>query len=324
MSRSVSVVVVSDIHYAGDAEKARGHPREGLTTNPVLNLLMAAWDRLIWMRDPLAHNHLVDHFITDAADADLVVANGDFSCDSASVGMSDDAAFSSASECLGKLRAGFGPCLLATIGDHELGKTSFVGGKGGMRLASWPRSVEGLGLKPFWRHEVGNYVLIGVTSSLVGLDVLRPDALPEELGEWEKLRAAHLAEVDAAFAALEPRQRVLLFCHDPSALPFLLDVPNVYARLGQIERTIVGHLHSGLIFWKSQRLAGMPRISFLGSTLRRWTAALNRAKHWRPFHTTLCPALAGIELNKRGGWLVAKLDPTAQRPAELRVHTLKR
>jgi len=324
MSRPPTLVVVSDIHYAGAAEKARGHPRAGLTTNPALNAFMHVWDRVLWMRDPLAHNHLLDRFLDGAADADWVVANGDFCCDSACVGVSDDAAFASAAECLGKLRARFGDRLLATIGDHELGKTSFVGGKGGMRLASWPRTVKGLGLKPFWRVEAGARVLIGVTSSLIGLEVLRPDALPEELGEWERLRAAHLREVDAAFAALDPQQRVLLFCHDPSALPFLLDVPNVRARVGQIERTVVGHLHSRLIFWKSRLLAGMPRIGFLGSTFRRWTTALNRARLWQPFHPVLCPALAGIELTKRGGWLESELVPGADRPVEFRLHPLKR
>ena len=320
----MTLVVVSDIHYAGDAEKARGHPRAGLTRNPLTQAFMSTWDRLLWLRDPRAHNHLLERFAAAAPAAELVIANGDFSLDSACVGLSDDAAFASAEECMGKLRTRFGDQLLATIGDHELGKTSFVGGKGGMRLASWARTVEGLGVKPFWLREAGNYVLISVTSSLIGLEVLRPDTLPAEIEAWEELRASHLREVDAAFGALASHQRVLLFCHDPSALPFLLDAPNVRARLRQVERTIIGHLHSELIFNTARRLAGLPPVGFLGSTVRRWTTALSRARRWRPFNVTLCPALAGIELTKRGGWLEVELDPLAQRPAEIRLHILKR
>ena len=86
-----------------------------------------------------------------AAAFDYVIANGDYSCNTAFVGLSDDAACQSARECLGKLRQRFGARLRANYGDHELGKITLFGAHGGMRLASWRRAREELGLQPFWR-----------------------------------------------------------------------------------------------------------------------------------------------------------------------------
>ena len=134
-------------------------------------------------------------------------------------------------------------------------------------------------MQPFWQLNAGRYVIMGMVSSLIGLPVFEPDTLAEERPEWEKLRRAHLAEIGGAFGDLKPNQRVLLFCHDPSALPFLAEEPAIQAKLAQIEQTIIGHLHSNLVFWKSQKLAGMPRITFLGHTAKRLSSALRRGKH---------------------------------------------
>ncbi len=117
---------------------------------------------------------------------------------------------------------------------------------------------------------------------------------------------------------------MLLFCHDPTALPFLWREEAVRARLPQVEQTIVGHLHSNLVLWKSRLLAGMPAIGFLGHTVKRLSYALNEARHWRPFHVRLCPALAGIELLKDGGYYAAELDPEARRPARFEFHRMPR
>src|SRR5262245_31287515 len=103
--------------------------------------MMKTYRRHIWLRDPFAHNHLLDRFLTDTAGADLAVANGDYSCDSAYVGVSDPAALQSAEECLGKLRATFGTRFHGTIGDHEIGKKTLGADAGGLRLASYERAV---------------------------------------------------------------------------------------------------------------------------------------------------------------------------------------
>ena len=154
--------------------------------------------------------------------------------------------------------------------------------------------------------------MLGIVSSLVALPVFEAEILPAERPEWERLRAEHLAEIRRAFAALRPDQRVLLFCHDPTALPFLWREEAIRSRLPQIELTIIGHLHSNLVFWKSRLLAGMPPIRFLGHTVQRFSTALSEARRWRPFHVRLCPALAGIELLKEGGYCTIELDPEAQ------------
>jgi len=238
--------------------------------------------------------------------------------------VADEAAFQSASECLGKLRREFGPKLRTVFGDHELGKLSFVGGHGGMRLASWHRAREELGLEPFWRLDLGRYVLLGVVSSLIALPIFEPDTLREEWEQWQQLRAEHLSQIRRAFATLRPEQRVILFCHDPSALPFLLEEEAISSKLSQIEQTIIGHLHSKLILWKSRLLAGMPKISFLGHTAKRMSTALGQARLWPRFRVRLCPALAGIELLKDGGYLSAELELQGKKPASFRFHAISR
>jgi 3',5'-cyclic AMP phosphodiesterase CpdA len=317
--------IVSDIHYASAAEQARGEDYEYRDLrNPLLRTLLRLSRRFIWLRHPLGQNHLLEAFLRQAGRLDFVVANGDYSCDSSFVGVSDDAACQSARECLARLRERFGPNLRAVLGDHELGKVSFFGMRGGMRLASWERATRELELAPFWQQTLGHYVLMGLASSLVALPAFQADTLGDERPEWERLRAEHLAEIRRAFAALQRGQRVLLFCHDPSALPFLWDEEIVKSRLGQIEHTIVGHLHSQLVLRQSRWLAGMPALPFLGHTAARYTAALRRARLWRPFRVRLCPSLAGIELLKDGGFCTVELDCQGNRPAHFHFHRLSR
>lgn len=325
MSRSFTLAILSDIHYASAAEQAQGDDYEFRNLgNPLLRTVFRAYRHVIWMRHPLRQNAQLDRFLAEVGNVDYAVANGDYSCNTGGVGVSDDAARQSAAECFGKLRGKFGDRLRLNFGDHELGKLSVFGARGGMRLESWRRATNELGLQPFWRLELGNYVLLGVVSSLVALPVFVPDMLAGERVAWEELREQHLAEIRDAFAALQPRQRVLLFCHDPTALPFLGRDETVRARLPQIEHTIIGHLHSNLYLWKSKLLAGMPVIKFLGHSARRMSGALNEARHWRPFHVRLCPSLAGIELLKDGGYFTVGLDAEAQRPARFTFHHLRR
>ncbi len=289
--------------------------------NPLLRLALKLYRRYIWLRDPLGQNHLLDRFLEAApSDSLAVVANGDFSCDTAFVGVSDEAARQSAELCLQKLRSRFGSGLQTVIGDHELGKISMVGNVGGLRLASWFRAQE-LGFVPFWQRKFGSWRMIGVTSSLVALPVYEPETLSPERAAWNELRNAHLQEIRNAFDAVRPDEKLILFCHDPSALPFLGREPAIQRRLDQLEVTIIGHLHSPLLLWKSRWLAGMPVIGFLGNTVRRLTAALRDAREWRPFKVTLCPSLSGVQLLKDGGYLTLELDaPAPGRLAIRRFH----
>jgi len=325
MTRTYQVAIVSDIHCASAAEQARGDDYESRHVKSALTrLFMRAYRDFIWLRRPLHQNHLLDAFVRRAGSPDYVVANGDYSCDTAFVGVSDDGALQSAGECLQRLRQRFAPNFQATFGDHELGKMSTFGGLGGMRLASWHRARQELGLQPFWKIELGNHVLMGVASSLVAFPAFEPDTLPAERPEWHALREQHLAEIRAAFTSLKPPQRVLLFCHDPTALPFLWRDEVVRAKIPQIEQTVIGHLHSPLILWKSKLLAGMPPIHFLGHTIKRFSTALSEGRHWRPFHVKLCPSLAGLELLKDGGYCTVELDEEAREPVRFRFHPLPR
>ncbi len=314
--RVIRVGIISDIHYAGAIEKSRGDDFEvACLSNPLLRLFVRSYRRFFWLNRPLHKGYLLDRFLDRATGLDYLVGNGDYSCDTACTGVSDQGAFESAGECIFKLRRAYGDRLRLTFGDHELGKLSFFGRRGGMRLASWRQAREGLGLEPVWTLRLGNYVLIGVVSSLLALPVFEPDTLPEERPQWHELRHKHLEAIREVFALLRPEQRVLLFCHDPTALPFLLREAQIQARVNQIEHTVIGHLHSHLVLWKSRFLAGIPRISFLGHTTERLSTALREAHCWRAFRVRLCPALAGLELLKDGGFLTLELDPEAKRPA---------
>ena len=323
--RSSTLAILSDVHYAGPAEQARGDDFEFRhVTNPCLRIAFRAYRRFIWMRHPLRHSGQLDRFLAAVGEVDFAIANGDYSCGSGFIGLADDAAFASAREAIGKLRRRFGDRIRLTFGDHELGKLSFLGAQGGMRLKGWWRSVDDLGIEPLWQLELGRYALIGVTSTLIALPMFTADMLPEEKPAWEKLRAEHLAQIRAAFARLAVDRRVILFCHDPTALPFLGREPEVAARLSQLEHTIIGHLHSNLYLRKSRLLAGMPVLNFLGPTPRKMTAALNQARLWKPFNVKLCPSLAGIELLKDGGYFTVQLDADARQPARFVFHPLKR
>ena len=287
----VTVAILSDIHYAGPAERARGENYEfRVIANPLLRSITRAYRHLIWMRHPLEQGRQLDRFLAEVHPADYLVANGDYTCDSAFVGVSDPAALKASRECLGKLRAKFGERAWFTIGDHELGKLPLAGGEGGMRLASWNCATRQLGLQPFWKFAIGSYLLIGVSSPLIALPANRSDTLPEEWPEWQQLREAHLAEIRTAFDDLQPEQRVLLFCHDPTALPFLAREEVGAPQIVPNGTNHLGHLHTRLILWKSRMLSGIPPIRFLGRNVSRFTAALHDAHHWWPFHVRLCPA----------------------------------
>jgi len=107
-------------------------------------------------------------------------------------------------------------------------------------------------------------------------------------------------------------------------LPFLWQEESVRRRLPQIEQTVIGHLHTRLILWKSRVLSGIPPVRFLGNSVRKFTSALHAAHHWWPFKVRLCPALSGIELLNDGGYCTVEIDPTAKLPARFKFHPLPR
>jgi hypothetical protein len=320
----MSLLVLSDIHYASPAEQARRGHESAIIRNPVLRLAARFYRRYVWLADPYGQNHLLDEAIALNPSPEIVVANGDYTLDTAFVGVSDDAAFASAATCLGKLRQAYGERLLATIGDHELGKLILFGGAGGMRLASWFRTVNELRLAPFWQRSIGRRKLVGITSSLVALPLFEPELLSAERSDWEQLRREQLHAIRECFDQLQSDESVLLFCHDPSALPFLHREEAVRTRLGQVEATVIGHLHTQLVFQASRVLAGMPALRGLGNSARRMSQALREARCWREFRVVLCPSLAGCELLKDGGFLVGASQQTPEEPPLLERRRLPR
>src|SRR5438445_4407329 len=120
MARQKTILILSDIHYACDAERQRRGHETRVIANPLLRRAVRAYRYYIWLRDPFAHNHLLDEFLRRADSPDWVVTNGDYSCDTAFVGVSDAAAFESARQCLTKLRERFGAKLRSVIGYLDL------------------------------------------------------------------------------------------------------------------------------------------------------------------------------------------------------------
>lgn len=318
------LAIVSDIHYAAAGEQIRCATDEHRRVkNPAVNFIARLFHHFVWLRKCGVHNHLLDQFITATGEPDLVIANGDYSCNTRGLGVSDNDAFASAKECLDKLRSRYGDKFRAIAGDHELGKTGAFAGHGIMNLASWHCAVNQLKIEPFWRIQLGKYVLLGVTSSLIAFPVFRIDALPDEIAEWERLRQIQLQQIADAFRGLKPDERVLLFCHDPTALPFLGREPFICEKFSQIEQTIIGHLHSHLVMRGSRILSGFPTISFLGKGVRKISHGLGEARLWKPLHVRLCPSLTGIQLLKDGGFLTAELEADAKRPVRFELHRIR-
>src|SRR5688572_17221601 len=98
----IRVAIVSDIHYASATEAARRDHVFAPIAHPISRWMVRQYRHWLWMRDPFAHNHLLEKFRSEASAADIAVANGDYSCDSAYIGVSDNASFDSARECLGR------------------------------------------------------------------------------------------------------------------------------------------------------------------------------------------------------------------------------
>lgn len=312
MARIQRIAILSDIHYAGPTEQQRGNDYEYRDlVNSLQRWLCRCYRHHIWLRNPLNHNNLLDQFFARVGEPDHVFALGDYTCDTAFVGVSDDAALESAAECLSKMRWRFGNRLHALIGDHELGKFPLFGKRGGLRIESWRRVRDELGLSAFWRVDIGVHACLGITSSLVMLPAFSGELLDNERAEWEAARESHLQEIRDGFGSVSSDQRIILFCHDPTALPYLWHEPVVRSAVDRIERTFIGHLHSPLVLWKSRRLSGMPTIPFLGHAVKRLSDALARAHHWEPFRVQLCPSLAGIELLKDGGFYTAEMAADA-------------
>lgn len=313
----MKLAVISDIHVLGPSElkaarDAHDRAHNGLPPwrrrwrKGLHNVRSRFWNGRLELREP-AFRHALARLLE--YDPDWVICNGDFGGDYGGTGLSNDATFDSAGAAVRLMRDLFNGSCRFVFGDHDLGKYSTMLREGGIRINSLERGEKALGIPSFWHVVDEDYHLIGVNSSLCTLDLFLPEALTHEVPEWERRRAEHIELISHAFDGLPRHARVILFCHDPSALTALAQVPVVQRRLGHIELTVVGHYHNpGLL--KLVKLAQR--------TTRNWNPrypvariiarGLQGMDVWRQFKPVVCPSTFGTGHHMAGGLLLIEKD----------------
>lgn len=323
------VAVISDIHVSGPMERARSaasYRELGNGLHPIRRKLRRGLHRVrtrLWNAHPEWREEAFLRALAHVAEfnPDWVIANGDYGGDHGGVGVSDDATFESAAGVVRAIRRMFRDRCRFVFGDHDLGKYSTILREGGIRLESLERGEQKLGIPSFWHEEDDGYHLIGVNSSLFTLDLFLPEALAHEVPEWERRRAAHVEQVCDTFARLPGRARIVLFCHDPSALHALSHLKPVRNRLSQIDMTVIGHLHApGLL--KLARLVPKRASAWRPKypVARIVAHGLQGVASWRMFHPVVCPSTFGTGHHVRGGVLFIEKDRTGRlKPRRVRI-----
>ncbi len=244
----------------------------------------------------------------EAYHPDWVVANGDYGGDTHGVGLSDEATYESAAGVITLIREIFPDRCHFIFGDHDIGKYSTGKRQGGIRLASLDLGEQRLGIRSFWHEQIDDFDLIGINSSLITLDYFLPEALTEEIPEWQRRRQQHEEQLIETFEQLPDSARVILFCHDPSALGLLIHNPAVKARLEQIELTILGHLHEPRLLTLMQRLPQLPSWRPRYPVARIITEGIRSARTWTAFKPIVCPSPFGAGHHISGGVLFIEKD----------------
>lgn len=310
------LAIISDIHVLGESELERSKASvaalgEGLT------LPRRIWRRGLnrirdrfwnWRPEPRRDCFLRALDDVEAFNPDWVIANGDYGGDTHGVGLSDESTFESAEVVISMVRALFPNRCRFVFGDHDLGKYSTNLRGGGIRIESLDRGEQLLGIQSFWHEVVEGYHLIGINSSLFGLHLFLPEAIKEEIPEWQKRQQQHMEEVREAFDSLPANAPVLLFCHDPGALATLDTVPAVRSRQHQIERTILGHLHSPSLLRLARMVPPFPKVQPKYPVARIIARSLSDKSSWRRFNPILCPSTFGTGQHVSGGALFAETN----------------
>lgn len=305
------IAVISDLHVLGplETERSRRITQDLAVDRPFAH---RAWSRglqrvrrRLWNRRADERDACFHHALDEMAllHPDWIVANGDFSGDTGGVGLDDPHVFESVERVADLLRRTFPDRCLFVFGDHELGKHSTELKRGGIRLASLRRGEEDLGFHSFWHRVEDRVHLIGVNSSLLSLSLFLPEARPTEIPAWQERRARHLAEIREAFTRIPPADRILLFCHDPSALGELAGLPEVRDRIGQIARTVVGHLHIPALLPITRWIGRLPSHNPRYPVARIIAHGAKSSRTWDQFRPVVCPAAFGLGHVLRGGFL---------------------
>lgn len=309
----MKLAVISDIHVLGPRELQAAHD-----AHEALGVDLPTWRRnwrrgLHRVRERLWNGRLESrepafrHALARLLDYDpeWIICNGDFGGDYGGTGFSNDATFDSAAAAVQLMRDLFHNSCRFVFGDHDLGKYSTALREGGIRINSLERGEKALGIPSFWHEVDEDFHLIGVNSSLCTLDLFLPEALTHEVPEWCRRRDEHIEHISHAFDGLPRHARVVLFCHDPSALTALAQVPVVKRRLAQIELTVVGHLHS----------PGLLKLAKLAQrTMKNWNPkypvarivarGLQGIDAWAQFNPVVCPSTFGTGHHVAGGLLL--------------------
>lgn len=308
----MQLAVISDIHMVGPAELALANESYEYLRQHPSPVARAVRSSLYRVRRRFWNGHLkwrqtaFLRALDEVAEQrpDWLIANGDYGGDFGGTGLSNGATLDSARVVVDTIRSRFPERSRFIFGDHDLGKYSTVLREGGIRLHSLDVGERQLRISSFW-HEVDEcYHLIGVNSSLFTLDLFLPEALAEEIPEWQRRRAAHIEQVTRAFSELPSRGRVILFCHDPSALAVLSRIPVIARRLHQVELTVVGHLHSPTLLRLSRYAAQLSNLSPRYPVARIVATGLAGVKTWSKFNPVVCPSTFGTGHHVAGGILL--------------------
>lgn len=312
----MKLAVISDIHVLGPRELQAAHAAHdelGSDLDPIRRkwrrglhrVRRRLWNGHLELREP-AFRHALSRLLE--FDPDWIIANGDFGGDFGGTGLSNDATFESAATAVQLMRDLFANRCRFVFGDHDLGKYSTVLRGGGIRLDSLHRGEKALGIPSFWHVRDEDFHLIGVNSSLFTLDFFLPEALVDEIPVWREKRREHIEQVSHAFDGLPRNARVILFCHDPSALTALAQVPVVQKRLNHVEQTVVGHLHTPSLMKLTKLAPLFARLNPRYPVARIIAKGLKGAQAWQQFNPVVCPSTFGTGHHVAGGLLFLERD----------------
>lgn len=323
------LAVISDIHVLGPGEHERDRElvadigrHYGLPRRLWRRFLHGARGRF-WNWRPESRRACFLKALEDmqAYHPDWVIANGDYGGDAEGVGLSHDTTYESAAGVITLMREIFPDRCHFIFGDHDIGKYSTNMRQGGIRLASLDVGEQLLGIRSFWHEQVEDFQLVGVNSSLITLDHFLPEALTEEIPEWKRRRDEHERLVTETFAALPDDARVILFCHDPSALGLLINQPVINDKKRHIELTVLGHLHEPRLLKLIQRLPKLPEWKPRYPVARIISEGIRNAKTWSHFNPIVCPSPFGTGHHLSGGLLY--IEKNADHKPIARRHRIK-
>lgn len=323
------LAVISDIHVLGPGEHERDREVEA-SLGAGRGWMRTGWRhflhrarRRFWNWHPESRRTCFLKALEEmhAYDPDWVIANGDYGGDALGVGLSDEATYESAAGVITLIREIFPDQCHFIFGDHDIGKYSTGLRQGGIRLESLDLGEQKLGIRSFWQEQVEDIKIIGVNSSLITLDHFLPEALKDEIPEWQRRKAEHEELLTAAFAGLRKEDRVILFCHDPSALGVLIENPAIEKCLSQIEMTVLGHLHEPRLLTLVQRLPVVPSWKPKYPVARIISEGIKSARTWARFNPIICPSPFGTGHHLAGGVLFIEEDKS--RRLVVRRHRIK-